>query len=93
MAMVTCAGQLQSVELCGLAPGRTQANKLPVPTGAVVTWASGRSDTLTVRRLASGAGRDVFASPEAPYVLKLQAVRWHAESNAAEAALAPHSNG
>ena len=86
MAMVTCAGQLQSVELRGLAPGRTQANKLPVPTGAVVTWASGRSDTLAVRHMASGAGRDVFASM-APYVLKLQGERWHAGSNAAEVAL------
>ena len=85
--MATRASQLQGVDLCGVAPGRTKANKLPVPAGALVRWASGRSDMLVVRPLASGAGRDVFASPEAPYVLKLQGERWHAESNAAEVAL------
>ena len=88
MATATCAGQLLSVELSGRAPGWTKANKLPVPAGAHVRWASGRTDMLQVRPLASGRDRDVFASDAAPYVLKLQGERRHAFSNAAEAALA-----
>ena len=84
--MASIAGQLHSVELLDLVPGQTRANKLAVPANAVVKWTSGRTDALAVSPLASGAGRDVFASPEAPYVLKLQAERWHTGSNAAEVA-------
>ena len=84
--MASIAGELHSVELLGLVPGKTRANKLAVPANVVVKWTSGRTDALAVSPLASGAGRDVFASPEAPYVLKLQAERWHTGSNAAEVA-------
>ena len=44
--MASIAGQLHSVELLDLVPGQTRANKLAVPTNAVV-------------KLTSGAGRDV----------------------------------
>ena len=81
------AGAVRSVQLWGRKPGTTKANKIPVPEGATVIWASGRQDELTLETLDSGASRDVFKSLEGSYVLKLQTARWHVDSNAAEAML------
>ena len=81
------AGTIRSVQLWGRKPGTTKANKIPVPEGATVIWASGRQDKLTLETLDSGASRDVFKSLEGSYVLKLQTARWHVDSNAAEAML------
>ena len=74
-----------SLHLWGDAPDVTRGNKLPKPAGATVTWIPKRRDRLTLQPLGSGMSRDVFMSPEAPYVFKLQAERWHKYSNAAEA--------
>ena len=84
----TTVDRLLRVDLCGLGHGKTKANKLPVPAGAEVYWTPERFDMLILRRLDSGAGRDVFECDAAPYVLKLQCQKWHAQSNAVEAALA-----
>ena len=86
--MASIGTQLESVELRGLAPGHTKANRLPIPTEASVRWSSRRVDTMAVAPLASGLGRDVFASDAVPYVLKLQRAQWHSESNKAEVASA-----
>ena len=80
---------LETVELCGLAHGKTKANKLPIPTEARVRWSSRRVDILNVAPLASGQGRDVFAADTAGYVLKLQKGQWHDGSNKAEVAAPP----
>ena len=80
---------LASIELAGLlSHKRTPCNKLPWPTSAAVTWSCGRCDALALEWLNSGAGRDVFASEGAPYILKLQGAQWHEESNLREAMLA-----
>ena len=76
-----------SLHLWGDAPDVTRGNKLPKPAGATVTWIPKRRERLTLQHLDSGMSRDVYMSTEAPYVLKLQAERWHEYSNAPEALL------
>ena len=76
-----------SLHLWGAALGVTRVKKLPRPAGATVTWISKRRERLTLQPLGSGMSRDVYMSPEAPYVLKLQPERWHEYSNAREALL------
>ena len=80
-------GSIVSVDLWGEAPVFTAVNKLPMPAGATVTWTSKRQEKLTLRSLDSGMSRDVYMSPEAPYVLKLQAEWSHEYTNGREAML------
>ena len=75
------------VEFEGEAHGKAGVKQLPTPSSARVTWSTGRRDVLTLEHFVLGASRDVYASAEAPYVLKVQPGRWYESSNAQEDSL------
>ena len=68
---------ISSLVFWGEAPGVTKVNRIPKPGGVTITWRSGRRDKFPLEDLAGGQARDVLASPDAPYVLKLQKERWY----------------
>ena len=76
-----CTGGIRSLEFRGPAAGYTRVNKIPMPAGVSVTWSDGRCDAFCLEGLDAGASRDVLASPDAPYVLKVQGERWHRSEN------------
>ena len=74
--MASVAG-IRSLDFWGEAPGVLGVNKIPKPAGVTISWTLGRCDKLRLEGLDGGQSRDVLASPDAPYVLKLQTERWY----------------
>ena len=80
---------VQSVEFFGSAwADRTPSAKFPHPERVVVVWADGSRDEFAPFFVASGASRDVLASSDTDYVLKVQDYGWHTRSNQVEHRLA-----
>ena len=73
----SCSGAIRSLQFWGVADGVMRVNKIPMPEGVQIIWTSGRCDELRLEGFAAGQARDVLACPGAPYVLKLQAAKWH----------------